>query len=305
MSDIVERLRKELAQKEALLNEWKIEESKLKVDKQTFEKLQQKAKGYAMEKGDSKRYLKIVQEYQSIQDNLIKLQEKISDKEANVTALKIKIDKETAFDSLLRATPIDKHTGSYSFNVKDYDPVSESDLVGQGELKIDFFQIDFKPTNQKFWIPKNISFDGSYNKSFSVVMDTALNDFVGDAKTKLEAEISVILKIGGIPQSTTTSFSIGAEAGAEITAKVPEGEGKAGAKVAVNFGHSWSTDFKGGSISLKFDFKYDCLGSKPKLIKNVIKIPSYKTINALVTSPSGEWFEGELDLMITDEKNNL
>ena len=136
-------------------------------------------------------------------------------------------------------------------------------------------------------------------------METAFNHFVGDVKTKLEAEISVILKIGEMPQSTTTRFSIGAEAGAEITAKVPKGEGKAGAKVAVNFGHSWSTDFQGASISLKFDLIYDCLGSKPKLIKNVIKIPSYETINALVTSPSGEWFEGELDLMITDEKNNM
>lgn len=305
MSDIVERLRKELAQKEALLNEWKLEEGKLKADKQKFEKLQAMAKVYAYDKGDTKRFLKIINDYQAIQDKLIGLQKGISELEAKVTALKTKIEKETAFDSLLKATPIAKHTGSYTFNVKDYDPVSSNDLVGQGELRIDFFQIDFKPTNQKFWVPKNISFDGSYNKSFSVVMESALNDFVGDAKTKLEADINVKLKIGGIPTSTTTSFSVSAEAGAEVTAKVPEGEGKAGAKVGINFSHSWSTDFGGGSVPITFDLKYDCLGSKPKLINNVIKIPSYETINALVTSPSGEWLEGELDLMITDEKNNL
>lgn len=301
----IPQLQRELASKEAQLTEWKTEAAKLKADKERFEALQQKAKEHADKTSNSARYLQIIKDYQLVQEKLESKQSKILNLEAEITNLKERIAKETAFQSLLKEEAIKSETKTYSFSVKDYDPVSSNDLVGGGNLRIDFFQIDFKPTNQRFWVPRNVSFDGSYHMAFSVVLDSVQVDYLGDAKTKLEAKIYIKLKIGGIPSSNTTSFSINAEAGVETKATVKAVESGGGVKVGLNFGRSWTNNFNGGAAIITFDLKYDCLKGSPVTTKKTLNIPDYETINALVYSPSGEWHEGELDLMITDKKDKL
>lgn len=301
----IPQLRKELASKEAQLAEWKVEAGKLKTDKERFEVLQQKAKEHADKAKDSARYLQIIKDYQLVQEKLEAKQARILALEAEITNLKERIAKATAFKSLLEEDAIKSETKIYKFSVKDYDPISSNDLVGSGKLSIEFFQIDFKPTNQRFWVPRNIFFDGSFHKAFSVVLSSAKVDYLGDAKSNLEAKIRVKVKIAGIPSSNTTSFSLSAEAGAETKATVKAVEASKGVKVGLSFGKSWTDNFNGGSADITFDLKYDCLKGSPTITQKQLNIPDYETINALVHSPSGEWHEGELDLMITDKVDKL
>lgn len=305
MSNIPD-LERELANKENLLKEWNIEANKLRIDKEKFELLQKEAKQYADENNDSDKYLKIINDYQSLQEKLELKQSKISNLESEITKLKERISQQAAFQTLLKEDPIASATKTYSFSVKDNDYyITPDDLVGGGSLRIDFFQIDFKPTNQKFWVPRNIYFDGSYSKAFSVVLDSAKVDYLGDAKSKLEAKIYIKLKIGGVPSSNQTSFAVNAEAGAEAKADVKFGEASAGVKVGLSFGKSWTNNFNGGAILLTFDLKYDCLKNTPTITRRNLVIPNNDNINALVHTPSGDLTEGELELMITDKKDNL
>lgn len=323
MSNTIERLKKDIAKKEALIkgkqtriNQFKVYYQQVVTVQTQYKKLYDKALAKALTEADRNKVTAVHQQYQTYTNQVTKLSAEISrlEQEVNtlrneISAAKKELSQAMAKTYILTVASKEIVERTYSFDVVDDDNAWD-DLLASNRIKIKFYKIHYAPAKKDFWLPKYIDITGGYHKSLSVAPKITRITIEGDTNNQITSSIYIVLQVGGIPQSQTTTANIGLEAGGEVKADISGKEGNLGAKLNLGLSKSWTNNFNGGSQDYVLDLRYDCMKGKPKIIQSNISVPSESDLKKVNSPASGIidnflWSEGDHDLKISNIKNNL
>jgi hypothetical protein len=306
MSDTIEKLKREIADSQIILKEWKIEAEKLKADKITFEGLQKKAKDSAVGKKDADRYKRLVDDYQSLSKQLIEIQEKITKLDSDITTKIAQLEKEMVMEGIIEVASLQIEERTYQFKMYDSDVLFD-DTLSTCTINIKFWQILYKPTGKKIWYPKYVDIDGSNQPSFAIG-PSLVRVAVRGTDTEVAASIDINIDIVGQPKTVESTWSVGAERSSGVEAKANIAGGEIGASQSTGFSLSYtkstSSSFNGGKVVCKFKLEYNCMGTKPIVTKKSIYLPTATELEA-IEADSQYWTDGNLDLYLKQESDNL
>lgn len=324
MSDTIKRYQQEIAAKKQLItakesklqdfqNEYKKAEENKELYKDAYQqaklKITSASQRSQLEQLDA-AYHNYVKRLMELNNQISKLQGEINTLRNEISSLQDKIDKEMAQVYIMDVVSHTKVTKSYSFKVKDYDPISSNDELARANIDIKFLHINFKPANKSFWLPKYVDITGGYHESVSIARKEVRIDVAGDTNKTIKATIYISMEICGTPRSEETSVNIGYEKSTELKGIVKAGDQTKGSKINLGYSKGWTNNFNGGKETCVFELEYDCMASKPKISKKKITFPTYNDLKK-VSAPASGWVdnflgtEGNYDLMIDNKVDSL